>query len=137
MGVWCRGCCRLRVRVRWWGRLVGCLGVCGMILVWVWGMWVFLCFRVLCLRIVLWLWVLVVRGCWGVWVRLRVVVLRLVWCGVVRVVLVGLCLCFLVRVRSGRGWLLGCWIVLVCSLSRFGGASGRFRSLWIGRLRVC
>src|ERR1700722_2002055 len=106
------------VVVGWLGRGGGCWSVCVGILGWMWVMLGFLCFLGRCLRIVLLLLVVGVRSSWMVWVRwLRVAPRGMLCVGVLVVVWVGLCLCFLGRVRSGLGWQRGCWIAPQCLLS--------------------
>src|ERR1700728_4580031 len=69
-----------------------------------------------------------------VWVRVSCVVWRM---------LGGLGSCFRVRVRSGRGWRLGCWIPRGCSGLRrgsvaraWGGWMSGGVSVWLGVERV-
>ena len=81
--VCCRWCFRVGVGVRCVLRPSGCGSVWSMTVVWGWGMWVIPWLVALCLSIARWWWVVIVRGCWMVWLLwLMVRGLRGVWCGV-------------------------------------------------------
>lgn len=139
--VWvlCLGCFRRGVRARLLGRLGVWLGLCVAIRVLVLWMWGGRCCRVLCLRIVRWLLVMVVRVC----LRDSICLPR-VGLGVALCVVVGLLLlvvawfsCFRGRGRSGRGWRPSCLIAVRCLRGGCGSVIGRLGSLLGFRLRMC